>query len=131
MNKCDTRRDGVPVIIVETGERFNSIQSCANHLGVNASWLGRVVRGNDRLYTVHGYHVVRESNIYDERDYEKKEHRGRPGSKIKIVETGKKFDSISDCAKSLDGSVGSIHDAIHGNRNRKTYRGLHFELTND
>ena len=53
-----TKRDGVRVRIVETGEEFNSIQSCADYLGVNAHWLGEVVRNNRGLRTCHRYHVV-------------------------------------------------------------------------
>lgn len=38
MNEFDTKRDGIPVRIVETGEEFNSIQACANRLNVDAKW---------------------------------------------------------------------------------------------
>ena len=50
----NTKRDGVKVRIVETGEEFNSIQSCANYLDVNAHWLGQVVKGNRGLRTCRG-----------------------------------------------------------------------------
>lgn len=124
----NTKRDGVEVMIVETGERFNSLQACADYLGVNVSWLGRVVRGQNNLYTIHGYHIVRTDDICDEVDYEVREHRGRPGVKVRILETGEIFDSISDCASAIDGSPGAIHDIINGNRKRQTHKGLHFEM---
>ena len=82
----NTKRDGVKVRIVETGEEFNSIQSCANYLGVNAHWLGQVVKGNRGLRTCRGYHIVAvdgsDNNLY------LNEYRGRPGVKVEIVETG-------------------------------------------
>ena len=69
MNEFDTKRKGVGVMIVETGEEFNSIQSCADYLGVSASWLGRVVRGDSGLRTCHGYHVIRSDNNVNLFDY--------------------------------------------------------------
>ena len=59
MNFWDTKRDGVRIRILETGEEFNSITACANYLGVNPRWLGKVARGNDNLCTCHGYHLIR------------------------------------------------------------------------
>ena len=122
-----TKRDGVEVMIIETGEKFNSIQACANYLGVNGSWLRHVVNRDPGYYTCHGYHVISLDNNETDNFY-KSEHRGRPGQKIRITETGEVFESISDCARSINGSVGSIHDALYNNRNRTTYRGLHFEF---
>ena len=58
MNEFDTKRDGIPVRLVETGEEFNSIQACANRLNVDAKWLGKVVRGETGFNTCHGYHIV-------------------------------------------------------------------------
>lgn len=118
-----TKRDGVRIVIEETGEEFNSIQSCADHLGVGASWLSRVVSGDRGLCTCHGYHLRR----VDEEPVERK-HRGRAGVKVRIVETGEEFDTLSGCAKHLNGSVGTIHDALYNNRNKTTYRGLHFDF---
>lgn len=118
-----TKRDGIRIIIEETGEEFNSIQSCADHLGVGASWLSRVVNGDRGLCTCHGYHIRRMDKEPTEQI-----HRGRPRVKIKIVETGEEFDSITDCARHLNGSAGTIHDALYNHRNKHTYRGLHFDF---
>ena len=41
---------------------------------------------------------------------------GTPKKKVRIVETGEIFESISDCAK-----------AINGNKKYQTHHGLHFE----
>lgn len=39
MSDFDTKRDGVRCEIIETGEVFNSLQACADRLGVSARWL--------------------------------------------------------------------------------------------
>ena len=130
MNEFDTKRKGVGVMIVETGEEFNSIQSCADYLGVSASWLGRVVRGDSGLRTCHGYHVIQSDNNVNLFDYLKSEYRGRPGRRVRVVETGEEFSSITKCADFIGGSPGAIHDAASGNRSRHTHKGLHFEMVN-
>ena len=116
-----TKRNGVRVRIVETGEVFNSIQACADYLGVNVHWLGQVVRGDRGLCTCHGYHVV----AYDEDLYSMRtEYRGRPGVRLKNIETGEIFGSITECARCINGSPGAIHDVLSGRR--KAYKGYHF-----
>lgn len=119
-----TKRDGVRVRIVETGEEFNSIQSCADYLGVNAHWLGEVVRNNRGLRTCHGYHVVVADGNQD-LYFDRTEYRGRPGTQVKIVETGEMFDSITECAEHINGSAGTIHQVLSGHRN--THKGYRFE----
>lgn len=128
MDDWNTKRDGIKIRIAETGEEFNSIIACAKYLGVNASWLGKVTRGNERLCTCYGYHLIRVDDPRENYDLNKTEYRGRKGIKIRIVETGEEFNSISECAASINGSVGSIHDALYNNRNRNSYRGMHFEF---
>lgn len=123
-----TKRDGVEVMIVETGEKFNSIQSCADYLGVNVGWLGRVVRGQNGLCTVHAYHIIRTDNACNVTKYIERDHLGRPGVKVRVIETGEKFDSITKCANAIGGSPGTIHDIVHGNRKRQTHKGFHFEI---
>lgn len=122
-----TRRDGIKVRIVETGEVFNSIQSCADYLGVNAHWLGRVVRGDRGLRTCHGYHVV-PADDYKDLYFDRTEYRGRPGVRVEIVETGERFDSITECANYIEGSAGTIHHVLTGNR--KSHKGYHFKTVN-
>ena len=43
MGEFDTKRNGIPVKILETGEEFNSIKACADAIGGNASCVSRVV----------------------------------------------------------------------------------------
>ena len=127
MNYWNTKRDGVKIRILETGEEFNSITACANYLGVNASWLGKVARGNDNLCTVHGYHIVRVDDPRLNYDIYRTEYRGRRGKKVQIVETGEIFDSITECAKFINGSPATIHDILCNKRNRVTHKGFHFK----
>ena len=42
-----TKRDGTKVIILETGQEFNSIQSCADYLGVHVNWIKNILRETD------------------------------------------------------------------------------------
>lgn len=49
---------------------------------------------------------------------------GTPPKKVKIVETGEVFPSISECARFIKGSAGAICQCVNNKRN--TYRGLHF-----
>lgn len=128
MDNYNTKRDGVGVKILETGEVFNSIQACANYLGVNGSWLRHVVNGDLGYRTCRGFHVVRLNDARTIGEIDRLDRRGRPGRRIRIVETGEIFNSISDCAKAINGSAGTIHDVLHNNRNRTSYRGLHFEF---
>ena len=128
MDKFNTKRNGVRVKILETGEEFNSIQACADYLNVDARWLGNVVRGERGLRTCHGYHIERVDSSGNNVDIRRTEYRGRPGQRVKIVETGEVFESITDCASALNGSAGTIHDVLHKNRNRTAYKGLHFKI---
>ncbi len=123
----NVKRKGVEVMIFETGEIFDSIQSCADYLNVNPTWLGRVVRNDKGYCTIHGYHIVRTDGKYNTVDLTKKEYRGRPGIQVRIAETGEEFDSITECAKAICGYPSKISDALYHN-NRHTHRGYHFQL---
>lgn len=125
MNEYDTKRSGVRVKILETGEVFNSTKACADRLGVHASQVGRVVRGEPGCRTCHGYHIV-EADSNAEFDPNAKEHIGRPGIKVRIIETGEIFDSITDCAKAIEGDPSAIHRVLR--KERLSHRGLHFEF---
>ena len=128
MHNYNTKRDGVRVKILETGECFNSIQACADYLGVNVHWLGSVTRGNDGLCTCHGYHIIRLDSPRENSDITRTEYRGRPGVRVQVVETGEVYDSILACSKALDCSVSIIHDILHNNNNRHSYKVLHFKF---
>lgn len=46
---------------------------------------------------------------------------------IRIVETGETFDSIEDCAKSINGDPELIRQCINPKYQRKTHKGFHYE----
>lgn len=50
----------------------------------------------------------------------------KSSKKIYIVETGRTFNSISECAREMHGDRGCIRECI--NNKQKTYRGYHFKL---
>lgn len=117
MNEYNTKRDGVQVIIVETGEVFNSIKACADAIGGNPAYISRVVNHYPGFDTCKGYHIVREGEepIIKER------------RKIMIVETGEVFNTIRDTAEAIDGSPGAICDILNHKNNRITHKGYHFK----
>ena len=49
----------------------------------------------------------------------------RSGVGVRIVETGAEFSSISECARSINGSDADIGKCIYGER--ETHKGFHFE----
>lgn len=50
---------------------------------------------------------------------------GRRGKKVRIIETGEVFNSITECALAIDGNDRHICDCISGRQ--RTHRGYHFE----
>ena len=114
MNEFDTKRDGIPVRIVETGEEFNSIQACANRLNVDAKWLGKVVRGETGFNTCHGYHVVVSEGRYSSNP--PPDVIGRPGQRIEVLESGEEFQSARECARNIEGDHKSVLRAARNNR---------------
>ena len=50
---------------------------------------------------------------------------GRNGRRVRIIETGEEFDSVKDCALSINGNDRAICDCINGKQ--RTHRNYHFE----
>ena len=50
---------------------------------------------------------------------------GAPPIMVRIVEDGREFDSLADCARAINGSISSISQCVNGKQ--RTHRGLHFE----
>ena len=59
LNSFNTKRKGVAVTIVETGEKFNSIKACADYIGGNPAYISRVVNREPGFNTCKGYHIVK------------------------------------------------------------------------
>lgn len=119
MNQFNTKRNGVSVMIVETGEVFNSIKACADAIGGNPAYVSRVVNHCPGFDTCKGYHIVREGEepIIKER------------RKIMIVETGEVFNTLRECAEAINGSPSEICNVLNNKRGHKTHKGYHFKET--
>ena len=128
MDDFNTKRGGVPVMIVETGEVFNSIQACADYLDADVHWVGQIVRKVKNNRTCHGYHIVRLDGKYDKPKEPLIDGRGRPGIKVRVIETGEVFNSMLECAEALDGCVSMVYETLHNVRGRTTYKGYHLEV---
>ena len=107
-----TKRDGVSVMILETGEVFNSIQACADHLNVNVNWIRNILNDSDPHKVCRGNHIVRVNKPLPDFDLTRSDYRGRPCVRVMIAETGEIFESITDCAKYINGSTGRISDVF-------------------
>lgn len=126
MSTYHTKRAGVAVRVVETGQIFNSVRECADDFGVSPTYISKIISSPEKCLTCQGFHIVK----YGEKDPDyqhRKENRGRPGKRVELLETGECFDSISECAKEINGSPGSVHDALNNNRNRSSHKGFHFK----
>ena len=121
MNNINTKRGGVKVRIIATGEEFNSAQACADYLGVSGGWVRNVALGLIGAVTCHGYHIER----VDDPKPRSLNRRGRPGTKVRIIENGMIFDSVRECARYIDGGHKYILLAI---RTNSSYKNYHFEF---
>ena len=63
MNEFDTKRDGIPVRIVETGEEFNSIQACANRMLTLNGWEKSLEEKQDSTHVMVIISSFREDDI--------------------------------------------------------------------
>ena len=50
---------------------------------------------------------------------------GRPGRKVRIVETGDEYDSLKECGEAIGGTDRGICNVLNGYQ--QTHRGYHFE----
>ena len=46
--------------------------------------------------------------------------------KVKVIETGKTYESMTDCARAIHGTISGIYDCEIGRQS--THRGYHFEF---
>lgn len=112
-----TYRPGVKVMIIETGEVFDSIASCAEYIGGDPSNISKLVRGEYGYITIHGYHIVKVGEYA----------MCRMKERIMIVETGEIFETIRECAKAIDGSPSAICEILNCRNGRITHKGYHFK----
>ena len=125
-----TKRDGVKVMILETGQEFNSIQSCADYLGVHVNWIKNILNDANPHKVCHGYHIVRIGKQLPDYDLTKHDYRSRPGIRVMIVETGEIFQSITDAAKTYNISPSQLGAVCNHTEGCKTAGKLHWEFVN-
>jgi hypothetical protein len=53
------------------------------------------------------------------------EDAGAPPIKVRIIEDGREFDSLADCAKAIGGKISCISLCVNGKQRK--HHGLHFE----
>lgn len=115
-------RNGIKVVIAETGESFNSIKACADFLEISPTRISRAIQDADHFSTCKGIHVVRDSEDADL--YFITTLRRPVGKPVYILETGEKFESIRACARYVNGRHQQIRYAI---KTGKQYRGYHYQ----
>lgn len=99
----------VPVVCLETGQRYDSIGTAAKETGVQRNELRTAIKNG---YLIHGYHFYREDCPKPSDDFFKPYY-GRH-DKIECVETRKCFDTLKAAAQSVGLKRGeSIRQALN------------------
>lgn len=111
-----------PVRIVETGEVFRSQNECARYIGGSASGIHDCRSGKSETHR--GYHFEFQDD--NGRWYSVKREPRSIEKKVKVVETGILYDSITKCAKAIRGTVPGIVSCKSGRQT--THRGYHFDF---
>ena len=124
MHACAMRlnKSQRPVRIVETGEVFISQNECARRIGGSASGIHDCKSG--RHETHRGYHFEFQD---DSGEWHSAKRSPRSNEKkVKVVETGIVYDSITKCAEAIGGTVPGIDSCKSGRQ--ATHRGYHFDF---
>lgn len=111
-----------PVRVLETGMVYRSMNECARRIGGTVSGIHDCKSG---LHGTHrGYHFefLDKDGSWYATQYDRKPG---PSKKIRIVETGKVYNSITECAKAIKGTVPGICSCMSGRQEK--HRGYHFE----
>lgn len=114
-----------PIRIVETGEVFRSQNACARHIKGTAAGIHDCKSG--KCETHRGYHFEFQ-NDSGEWYSVKREPRSNE-KKVKVVETGVTYDSVTKCAKAIGGTVPGIASCKSGRQT--SHRGYHFDFLED
>ena len=111
-----------PIRIVETGEIFRSQNECARRIGGTASGIHDCRSG--RHVTHRGYHFefLDDDGLWHKTDRENMSKRRR----VTVLETGVTYDSVSECARAINGTVCGILSCRTGDQ--RTHRGYHFKF---
>ena len=114
-----------PVRIVETGEIFRSQNECARHIGGSASGIHDCKTGRHTTHRGYHFEFQDDNGEWYAIDRPLKDNRVR----VKVIETGNVYDSISNCARAIGGSACGIQSCKDGRQ--KKHHNYHFEFLED
>lgn len=118
-----------PVKVVESGEIFGSIKACARAIRGSEERINDCLEGrapSHKGLTFQHANGDEINTIGIEETISSKFARSRTHRKpVRIVETGEVYESLTDCAKAIDGDSASISACLAGTHH--THRGYHFE----
>ena len=108
---------GKPVVCLETGEKFKSATEAAQFLNTTVQLMCDVCKG--KALSVHGLHFLYKE-IYDKLSSEEiimiinkkrkdeKSYKDKVCKKVRCVETGEIYDSVTEAAKNVGGETSNI-----------------------
>lgn len=117
-----------PIRINESGEVFSSVKDCARAINGYERNIHRCLRGEAHRHMglTFSYAENDEINASSRNsssiDYAKKRSLKRP---VRVVETGKTYSSLEECAEAINGRPESISSCLNGRH--ISHRGYHFE----
>jgi hypothetical protein len=112
------------IICLNSGKIYNSIIEVSKELNIKFPNLWRVLQGNSRYETVHGYSF---RYYEDGKNYIIVEKRKESNhKKVICTDTGKIFNSISEVSRNNNISETWLREVLKGNRYR--IKGLHYEF---
>lgn len=114
-----------PIRIVETGEVFRSQNECARYIGGSASGIHDCRSG--RHETHRGYHFEFQDDNGEWYSVKRKPRSNE--QRVKVIETGIIYDSITKCARAIDGTEPGLASCKSGRQ--ETHRGYHFDFLED
>ncbi len=120
-----SRKRNVAVFCEDTGEFFPTLEAAAKKFGINASTIGKIVRGKCKS-SLHFKRV--EEPVYNEIRGEDKRNNNLPDAVI-CVETGERFESIRKAAKAVGIPNTSISCVLKGKM--ITAGGYHWQYADD
>ena len=107
-----------PVVCLDTGERYDSIATAAETLGVSGPAISKAAHTGSRCIGMHFYFADKpkppESFFKNQSTEELEVRRNRKRVPVICVETGEVFASISDAARAKGVHVGLLSVAISG-----------------
>lgn len=118
-----------PVRIKETDEVYPSIKSCARAINGDERHITKCLRGEQRTHLGLTFEYADKNSVNCRNSHAEKAsmiaNRKPYKTRVRIVETGEVFDSIRECARSINGDQPTITACLKGRH--KTHHGYHYE----